>query len=66
MRRALRNKPVFQIFDISTPIARAIFETDDEEKIVEYVTSYYPELKMKIVPLLDNVKMTEAYQKMYE
>jgi len=48
------------------PQGITIFETDDEEKIIDYVTSYFPELDLKIVPLLDNAKMAESYQKMYK
>jgi hypothetical protein len=41
----------------------SIFESDNEEKIIEYMMAYFPEMKMRIVPLLDAAKMIEGYLK---
>jgi hypothetical protein len=41
-----------------------IYESDDEEKLIDFVVSYYPEMRIKIVPLLDSEKSAELYLKM--
>jgi F0F1-type ATP synthase gamma subunit len=41
-----------------------IYESDDEEKLIDYIVSYYPEMRIKIVPLLDSAKTSELYLKM--
>jgi hypothetical protein len=41
-----------------------IYESDDEEKLIDYTVSYYPEMRIKIVPLMDSVKTSELYLKM--
>jgi len=41
----------------------SIFEGDTEEKIIEYILNYFPEMKMRIIPLLDSAKMVEGYVK---
>jgi L-lactate utilization protein LutB len=42
----------------------AIFEADDEEKLIDYINNYWPEMKMRIVPLLNAGKNLEMYLKM--
>ena len=41
-----------------------IYESDDEEKLIDFVVSYYPEMRIKIVPLMDSAKTAELYLKM--
>jgi hypothetical protein len=41
----------------------SIFEGDTEEKVIEYILNYFPEMKMRIIPLLDSAKMVEGYVK---
>jgi len=41
-----------------------IYESDNEGKLIDYVASYYPEMRIKIVPLMDSAKTAEAYLKM--
>ena len=41
-----------------------IYESDNEEKLIDYLSSYYPEMRIKIVPLMDSAKTAEAYLKM--
>lgn len=41
-----------------------IFECDDEAKLIDYILTYWPELKIKIVPLMEALKTSELYLKM--
>jgi hypothetical protein len=41
-----------------------IYESDNEEKLIDYTLSYYPEMRIKIVPLMDSTKTAEVYLKM--
>jgi hypothetical protein len=41
-----------------------IYESDNEDKLIDYVASYYPEMRIKIVPLMDSAKTAEIYLKM--
>ena len=41
----------------------AIFEADDEEKLIDYYVNWFPEERVKIVPLLDLAKTSELYLK---
>jgi hypothetical protein len=42
----------------------AIFEADDEEKLMGHMLNHLPEMKVRIVPLLDAQKGMELYLKM--
>jgi hypothetical protein len=42
----------------------AIFEADDEEKLMDHMLNHLPEMKVRIVPLLDAQKGMELYLKM--
>lgn len=63
-------KPIFPPHFLSTVTEKghsngiAIFESDNEEKIIEYIMNYFPEMRLRIVPLLDAAKTTELYLKM--
>ncbi len=63
-------KPIFPAHHLGEPSETGmskgitIYESDDEEKLIDYIVSYYPEMKIKIVPLLDSAKTSELYLKM--
>ena len=40
-----------------------IFEADNEENLIEYVMNHLPEIKVRIVPLMDVAKGMERYIK---
>lgn len=44
----------------------SIFECDNEEKLIDYILTYWPELRIKIVPLMEAIKTSELYLKMKE
>ena len=39
-------------------------ETDDPEKLTKWVLAYFPEMKIKYVPLFETSKIIEIYQEM--
>ena len=41
-----------------------LYESDEEEKLIDYVVSYYPEMRIRIVPLMDSAKTAKLYLKM--
>jgi len=41
----------------------SIYESDDEEKLIDYTVSYFPEMRINIVPLMDSAKTSELYLK---
>lgn len=41
----------------------SIYEAVDEEKLIDYIMSFYPEMRIKIIPLLDAAKNVELYLK---
>jgi hypothetical protein len=61
-------KMVFPPHLISTEGGKAngvtIIETDDEEKLIDFLLNVWPEQNCKIVPLLDTAKLGEIYLKM--
>jgi hypothetical protein len=46
------------------PNGVTIFECDDEEKLIDFIQSYWPEMKIRIVPLMDAGKTMEINLKM--
>jgi len=42
----------------------SIYESDDEEKLIDFTLAYYPEMRIKIVPLMDSARTAELYLKM--
>jgi len=42
----------------------SIFEADDEEKLMDHILNHTPEMKVRIVPLLDAAKGMELHLKM--
>jgi hypothetical protein len=75
-REVLKKEPqkhvkyIFPPHNLSTvnkkgnPNGIAIFETDDEEKLIDHILNHMPEMKIRIVPLLDAVKAMELNLKM--
>ena len=63
-------KPITPTYHLAEPSETGmmkgitIYESDNEEKLIDYVASYYPEMRIKIVPLMDSAKTAEVYLKM--
>ena len=63
-------KPIFPAHGLGEPTETgmnkgiSIYESDDEEKLIDFFVCYYPEMRIKIVPLLDSAKTSELYLKM--
>jgi hypothetical protein len=63
-------KPITPTYSLGEPSETGmmkgitIYESDSEEKLIDYTLSYYPELRIKIVPLMDSAKTAELYLKM--
>jgi len=45
------------------PHGISIFEADDEEKLIDYIMAYWPEMLFRIVPLMDAGKTMGTYLK---
>ncbi|UCH58047.1 MAG: hypothetical protein JSV18_03900 [Candidatus Bathyarchaeota archaeon] len=48
------------------PKGFTIFETDDEQDLVEYIAHYGPELRIKIFPIWESSKTIAAWEKLNE